>query len=208
MRTPGARARAAVGGGEGQTAPPPPPGPHAQAQAHNCHAPRPQGIKKKKHSSLPTPVLSPPALPPPGASRVPSDPDSFSHHPPTTPHPRPPARAAASRGRERRAHARHCTHTRTGGATVAGAHTSYTTTTTTTRGERGGGETRALPPPPPSKKTLPHPLFHSFLPALLMRDLWMWGMTPPPAMVALIRVSSSSSPRMASCRWRGVMRLT
>lgn len=50
--------------------------------------------------------------------------------------------------------------------------------------------------------------FHSFLPALLISDLWMWGMTPPPAMVALIRVSSSSSPRMASCRWRGVMRLT
>ena len=41
-----------------------------------------------------------------------------------------------------------------------------------------------------------------------MRDLWMWGITPPPAMVALIRVSSSSSPRMASWRWRGVMRLT
>ena len=33
-------------------------------------------------------------------------------------------------------------------------------------------------------------------------------MTPPPAIVALISVSSSSSPRMASCRWRGVMRLT
>ena len=25
---------------------------------------------------------------------------------------------------------------------------------------------------------------YSFLVALLMRDLWMWGMTPPPAMVA------------------------
>ena len=67
------------------------------------------------------------------------------------------------------------------------------------------------------------------LPTLLIRDLWMWGMTPPPAMVAcrggtggserqgvgqrvdrrtLIRVSSSSSPRMASCKWRGVIRLT
>ena len=33
-------------------------------------------------------------------------------------------------------------------------------------------------------------------------------MTPPPAMVALISVSSSSSPRMASCRWRGVIRFT
>ena len=31
----------------------------------------------------------------------------------------------------------------------------------------------------------------SFLPCLLVtRDLWMWGMTPPPAMVALIRVSN------------------
>ena len=34
---------------------------------------------------------------------------------------------------------------------------------------------------------------------LLMSDLWMCGMTPPPAMVALMSVSSSSSPRMASC---------
>jgi len=31
---------------------------------------------------------------------------------------------------------------------------------------------------------------------------------PPPAMVALMSESSSSSPRMASCRWRGVMRFT
>lgn len=31
---------------------------------------------------------------------------------------------------------------------------------------------------------------------------------PPPAMVALMRESSSSSPRMASCRWRGVIRFT
>ena len=36
----------------------------------------------------------------------------------------------------------------------------------------------------------------------------MWGSTPPKAIVARIRVSSSSSPRMANCRWRGVMRLT
>lgn len=36
----------------------------------------------------------------------------------------------------------------------------------------------------------------------------MWGMTPPPAMVALISVSSSSSPRIASCKWRGVIRFT
>ena len=38
--------------------------------------------------------------------------------------------------------------------------------------------------------------------------LTMWGITPPPAMVALISVSSSSSPRMASCKWRGVIRFT
>lgn len=31
---------------------------------------------------------------------------------------------------------------------------------------------------------------------------------PPPAMVALINESSSSSPLMASCRWRGVIRFT
>lgn len=36
----------------------------------------------------------------------------------------------------------------------------------------------------------------------------MRGSTPPNAMVARISVSSSSSPRMASCRWRGVIRLT
>lgn len=34
------------------------------------------------------------------------------------------------------------------------------------------------------------------------------GSTPPNAMVARINVSSSSSPRIASCRWRGVIRLT
>ena len=47
-----------------------------------------------------------------------------------------------------------------------------------------------------------------FLAVLLMSDLWMCGMTPPPAIVALMSVSSSSSPRMASCKWRGVMRFT
>ena len=31
---------------------------------------------------------------------------------------------------------------------------------------------------------------------------------PPPAIVALISESSSSSPLMASCKWRGVIRLT
>ena len=34
------------------------------------------------------------------------------------------------------------------------------------------------------------------------------GKTPPPAMVALIKVSNSSSPRMASCKCRGVIRFT
>jgi len=38
--------------------------------------------------------------------------------------------------------------------------------------------------------------------------LWMWGKTPPPAMVARISWSSSSSPRMASCKCRGVIRFT
>ena len=36
----------------------------------------------------------------------------------------------------------------------------------------------------------------------------MCGRTPPNAIVARIRVSSSSSPRMASCKCRGVIRLT
>eukprot|EP01139_Manchomonas_bermudensis_P023890 Amastigsp_a841710_150.p2 type:complete len:105 gc:universal Amastigsp_a841710_150:130-444(+) len=49
--------------------------------------------------------------------------------------------------------------------------------------------------------------FLGFL-VLPMRDLWMWGMTPPPEIVALMSMSSSSSPRMASWRWRGVIRLT
>lgn len=31
---------------------------------------------------------------------------------------------------------------------------------------------------------------------------------PPPAMVALISESNSSSPRIASCKWRGVIRFT
>ena len=49
--------------------------------------------------------------------------------------------------------------------------------------------------------------FHS-LAALLIKDLWMWGMTPPPAMVPLIRVSSSSSPLIASCKCLGVILFT
>ena len=36
----------------------------------------------------------------------------------------------------------------------------------------------------------------------------MCGRTPPKAIVARMSVSSSSSPRMASCRWRGVIRFT
>jgi len=42
----------------------------------------------------------------------------------------------------------------------------------------------------------------------IMRALWMCGMTPPPAMVALMRVSSSSSPLIASCKCLGVILLT
>lgn len=45
-------------------------------------------------------------------------------------------------------------------------------------------------------------------PFLPMSDLWICGITPPPAMVALMSESSSSSPRMANCRWRGVIRFT
>ena len=63
----------------------------------------------------------------------------------------------------------------------------------------------------PAKKPS-HAQNFAFLPAplvdLLMSDLWIWGMTPPPAMVALMRASNSSSPRMANCKWRGVIRLT
>ncbi|KAJ0933825.1 hypothetical protein HanRHA438_Chr03g0100521 [Helianthus annuus] len=33
-------------------------------------------------------------------------------------------------------------------------------------------------------------------------------MTPPPAIVPLIKVSSSSSPRIASCKCLGVIRFT
>ena len=36
----------------------------------------------------------------------------------------------------------------------------------------------------------------------------MKGSTPPPAIVARTSMSSSSSPRIASCKCRGVMRLT
>ena len=43
---------------------------------------------------------------------------------------------------------------------------------------------------------------------LRMRALWMWGITPPPAIVALISVSSSSSPLIASCKCLGVILFT
>lgn len=33
-------------------------------------------------------------------------------------------------------------------------------------------------------------------------------MLPPPAMVAFIRLSSSSSPLIANCKWRGVILFT
>nr|GMD78809.1 3-ketoacyl-CoA synthase 1 [Ipomoea batatas] len=49
---------------------------------------------------------------------------------------------------------------------------------------------------------------HHSLEDLLMSDLWMCGITPPPAIVPLIRVSSSSSPRIASCKCLGVIRFT
>ena len=42
----------------------------------------------------------------------------------------------------------------------------------------------------------------------IMRALWICGITPPPAMVALMRVSSSSSPLIASCKCLGVILLT
>lgn len=47
-----------------------------------------------------------------------------------------------------------------------------------------------------------------FLVCLRMSALWMWGMTPPPAIVALMSVSSSSSPLMANWRCLGVILFT
>jgi len=47
-----------------------------------------------------------------------------------------------------------------------------------------------------------------FFPGLPRSSLWMWGITPPPGIVALIRMSSSSSPRIASCKCLGVILLT
>jgi len=43
---------------------------------------------------------------------------------------------------------------------------------------------------------------------LAIRDLWIWGITPPPAIVALIKESSSSSPLTANWRCLGVILLT
>lgn len=51
-------------------------------------------------------------------------------------------------------------------------------------------------------------LFFFFCSTLSNSARLMCGRTPPKAIVARIRVSSSSSPRMASWRWRGVIRLT
>lgn len=51
-------------------------------------------------------------------------------------------------------------------------------------------------------------LTHFFLVCFMMRALWMCGITPPPAIVALINVSSSSSPLIASSKCLGVILLT
>jgi hypothetical protein len=51
-----------------------------------------------------------------------------------------------------------------------------------------------------------HSIFSPVCP--INRFLWMCGITPPPAMVALISKSSSSSPLIASCRCLGVILLT
>jgi hypothetical protein len=45
------------------------------------------------------------------------------------------------------------------------------------------------------------------LPSVASRTYAMWGRTPPSEMMALSRsLLSSSSLRIASCRWRGVIR--
>jgi hypothetical protein len=43
---------------------------------------------------------------------------------------------------------------------------------------------------------------------LAISDLCIWGITPPPAIVALIKVSNSSSPLTANCKCLGVILLT
>lgn len=52
------------------------------------------------------------------------------------------------------------------------------------------------------------PLFFFFCSTFNSNARLICGNTPPNAIVARISVSSSSSPRMASCRWRGVIRFT
>ena len=43
---------------------------------------------------------------------------------------------------------------------------------------------------------------------MAISDLWIWGITPPPAIVALIKVSNSSSPLTANCKCLGVILFT
>jgi len=50
-------------------------------------------------------------------------------------------------------------------------------------------------------------LLHYLL-VFLMRDLWMCGRTPPPAMVPMISVLGSSSPWIVICRWCGLISFT
>ena len=38
--------------------------------------------------------------------------------------------------------------------------------------------------------------------------MWIWGITPPPAIVAFIKLSNSSSPLIANCKCLGVILLT
>ena len=38
--------------------------------------------------------------------------------------------------------------------------------------------------------------------------MWIWGITPPPAIVALTRTSNSSSPLIANYKCLGVILLT
>ena len=43
---------------------------------------------------------------------------------------------------------------------------------------------------------------------MAISDLCIWGITPPPAIVALIRESNSSSPLTANCKCLGVILFT
>jgi len=51
-------------------------------------------------------------------------------------------------------------------------------------------------------------LMSDFLECLLIKLLWIWGITPPPAIVAFIKWSNSSSPLTANCKCLGVILLT